>query len=234
MPESYAPLRGRMDAVTVVFVIMAVVCAVAVVSDVLEWRLLDRIIAGENVTDAEAISNDNRQATVVMVQRVIGLAAVIVFIRWIYAAYRNVDVVAPAERRYGRGWAIGGWFVPIMAFFRPKQIVNDIWRSGGRDVEDAQPGWLLLGWWTMYLVASVMWNIASSVYRNAETAEEIRTGTSMYVVADASAVVAAILAILVVRRGTDRLDAKAAAVPPPPPAPEPDFLASERTAGAPV
>lgn len=234
MPESYIPLRGRAQAVTVVFVIMAVLCTVAVFSDWLEWRLMDRIIAGEEVTDAEATANDNRQGTIGLVQLALFIAAAVVFIRWMHAAYRNLDLVAPGERRYGAGWAIGSWFVPILNLFRPKQIVNDIWRAGGRDNADAQPGWLLLGWWLLFLLSSWVVNAGARDYINAETAEEIKTGSILYFVSDAMSVVCAILAILIVRRATDRLDAKAAAAPPPPSAPDPDFAVPERPAGAPV
>ena len=151
-----------------------------------------------------------------------------------YAAYRNVSVVAPAERRYANGWAIGSWFVPIMNLFRPKQMINDIWRAGGRDVGDAQPGWLLLGWWLLFLLSSWIVNGAARSYLDADTAEEVKTGTILYLISDAMSVVCAVFAIVIVRTGTDRLDAKAAAVPPPPPAPEPDFAAPERPAGAPA
>jgi hypothetical protein len=211
-----------------------VVYVVAVLSDALEWRLMDQIIAGEEVTDAEATANDNRQATIGLVQLALFVAAAVVFIRWMSAAYRNVDVVARAERRYSHGWAIGSWFVPFMNLFRPKQIINDIWRAGGRDVSDAQPGWLLLAWWLLFLLSSWIVNAAARSYLNADTAEEVKTGTILYLVSDAMSVVCAILAIVIVRRGTDRLDAKAAAVPPPPPAPEPDFATPERPAGAPA
>jgi hypothetical protein len=234
MPESYIPLRGRAQAVTVVFVITAVVCAVAVFSDALEWRLMDRIIAGEEVTDAEATANDDRQGTIGLVQLVLIIAAAVVFIRWMHAAYRNIYLVAPGERRYSPGWAIGSWFVPIMNLFRPKQMVNDIWRAGGRDAADAQPGALLLGWWLLWVLSSFIVNFAARSYMRADTAEEIKTGTILYLVSDAMSVVCAILAIVIVRKGTDRLDAKAAAVPPPPPAPESDFRVPERPAGAPA
>jgi hypothetical protein len=39
---------------------------------------------------------------------------------------------------------------------------------------------------------------------------------------------------VIVRRGTERLDEKAASVPPPSPAPEPDLVTPERPAGAPA
>ena len=52
---------------------------------------MDRIIAGEEVTDAEATSNDNRQAAFGLIQLALGIAAAVVFIRWLHAAYKNVD-----------------------------------------------------------------------------------------------------------------------------------------------
>ena len=69
---------------------------------------------------------------------------------------------------------------------------------------------------------------------NGDTPEDIQTGTVLYLISDALSVVCAIVAIFVVRKGTDRLDAKAAALPPTPSAPEPDFMPPERPAGVPA
>jgi hypothetical protein len=54
------------------------------------------------------------------------------------------------------------------------------------------------------------------------------------VISDLFSIIGALLAIVVVRMATDRLDAKAAALPWPPPAPEPDFTAPERPTGVPA
>jgi hypothetical protein len=234
MPEAYIPLRGHAQAVTVVFAIIAVVCAGAAVSDWLEWRLTDRVIAGEPVTDAEATSNDDRQAAIGLLQLALTVACAVVFIRWLYAAYRNLEVVAPAEKRYSPGWAIGSWFVPIMNLFRPKQMVNDVWRAGGRDSDDARPGLLLLAWWLLWVISSFVVNIAGRSYMDAATPEELRTGSITFLVGDTMQAICAVLAILVVRRGTERLDAKAAATPPPSAPPEPELVSPERPAGAPA
>ena len=124
--------------------------------------------------------------------------------------------------------------MPIMNLFRPKQMINDIWRAGGRDSQDAQPGWLLLVWWALFLLSSWIVSIAARSYMDGETAEEVRTGTILYLVGDTMSVVCAILAIVVVRRATDRLDERKAALPPPAPEPEPAFMAPERPTGAPA
>jgi hypothetical protein len=214
-----------------VFAAVAVLSVAAVVSDVMELRLLDRLIAGEQVSDAELTSDDNRQRVIGLLQFVGYFSAAVVFIRWLHRAYHNVDAVAPQERRYGHGWAIGAWFVPILALWRPKQIVNDVWRAGGTD----GPGALLWFWWAAFLLSSWAGNIAVGSYVSDETLEDLREGTVAYIISDGIDIVGAILALLVVRAATDRLDGRAAATSAPPPDPTVDgWEAPERPAGMPV
>jgi hypothetical protein len=233
MPASYIPLRSRAKAVTVVFVVMVLVYAVAVWSSLLELQLMNRIIAGTQVTDAELASNDSRQLVIQALVFLLFAAGAIVFIGWLWAAYKNIDVVAPSERRYSESWAIFGWFVPILALVRPMKVVNDVWYAGSRDSVGAQPSAVILFWWCSWLLLWVLGVIARAS-EEATTPEAFRTGTIVSIVGDSVAIVAALLAIAVVRTLTNRLDEKAAAVPPAPPAPEGDFTAPERPAGVPA
>src|SRR5215218_5925384 len=105
MPEGYEPLDARRQAVVVVFAAIAAISVAAAISDILEIRLMDRIVAGETVTSSEADANDGRQAIMGVLQFGAFIAGAIVFIRWLRAAYRNVDVVDRPQRRYGHGWA---------------------------------------------------------------------------------------------------------------------------------
>lgn len=165
MPESYAPLDARRQAVTIVFAGIALVSIAAVIVDVLDLAILDRLIAGEDVTDAELNADDARMRLVGLLQFAAYIAGAVVFIRWLHRAYRNVDSVAPQERRYGHGWAIGAWFVPILSLWRPKQVVNDVWRAGGGD----GPGALLWFWWAVFLVSGWAGNIALRSFLNDDT-----------------------------------------------------------------
>jgi hypothetical protein len=235
MPENYEPLDGRRQAVTIIFILIVAASIAALVSDLLEINLLDRVIAGEDVTDAEATANDNRQGLVGLLQFVALVAGAIVFIRWLTAAYRNTDVVSPGTRRYGHGWAIGAWFVPFLNLWRPKQIVNDVWRAGGRDASDAEPGALLVWWWSAFVISNWLANIGVRSWFGDETPQELRDGTVALAVSDGIDIFGAILAILVVKRISDRLDSRTAERATPPEGPlEPSFEAPERPAGLPV
>jgi hypothetical protein len=230
MPASYIPLRGRAKAVTITFLAIVLVHAVAVWSGLLELQLMNRIIAGTPVTDAELASNDSRQQLIDGLVLLVFAAGAIVFIGWLWAAYKNLDVVAPSERRYSESWAIFGWFVPILALVRPMKIVNDVWYGGSRD--DAQPSALILFWWCSWLLGWFVGIFARGSKNGAATPEDFRTGTILFLVLDSVSIIAALLAIAVVRTLTKRLDEKAAAIPPP--APEGDFTAPERRAGVPA
>jgi hypothetical protein len=234
MPEPYTPLRGRVKAVTVVFAVVALVYALRVWADLLDLRLLSQIVAGTQVSDGQLNTNDTRLQLLGVFEILALLAAAIVFIGWLHAAYKNVDVVAPGERRFGHGWAIGSWFVPFFNLVRPKSIVNDVWRAGGKDPVDATPGGILLCWWGAWLLGNFILARVAGRYESEDTPEEIRTGAIIMVISDMFSIVGALLAIAVVRMTTDRLDAKAAALPSPPPAPGPDFTAPERPAGVPA
>ncbi len=198
---------------------IAVISVAATISDLLEIQLLDRSIAGGSITDAEAAANDNRQAIIGVLQFVGLVAGAIVFIRWLTAAYRNTDVVAPGTRRYGHGWAIGSWFVPFLSLWRLKQVVNDVWRAGGRDAADAEPGALLGLWWTAFIVSNWVGGVAARSVFGDQTPEEIRSGDIAYLVSDGIDIIGAILAIYVVRMASDRLDDRARSLPQPSPEP---------------
>jgi hypothetical protein len=78
-----------------------------------------------------------------------------VFIIWFHRAYRNLGSLGVAQLRWGTGWAVGGWFVPLLNFVRPKSIANDIWRgsdpAASTEVADFEPQgpvpWFHNLWW---------------------------------------------------------------------------------------
>jgi hypothetical protein len=219
MTSGYVPLDGRLRAIKIVFTLLAATTLVAAVSDVLEISLLDRLIAGEDVSDSQLDDNDLRQGLIGLVQFAVFVAAVVVFIRWMLQAYKNVDVVARGTRRYGHGWAIGSWFVPFLNLWRPKEIINDIHRGGAGPDRTT----LLWVWWAFFLISNWIANIALRGVFSDDTPEELRDGSIATLISDILDVPGAILAILVATALTRGLDERAAALPEPEPEPSPDW-----------
>ena len=235
MPEGYEPLQGRQRAVVAVFALIVLVDLVAVWSSIAELNLVDRIESGALVEDSEIDANDARQGSMGLVQLALYIAGAVVFIRWLRAAYRNADVVAPGLRRYGHGWAIGGWFVPILAAWRPKQILNDVWRAGSASPSaDERPPVLLLAWWLSWLAGTLLSQAAGRAGVSQDSLDELRTVDILYIVSDSWDAVVALMAVAVVLHITRRLEGKAAAggAPQPEAPPATQWLTPERPAAA--
>jgi hypothetical protein len=87
-----------------------------------------------------------------------GLAA-LVWIAWLHGMHGNLRAFpALGLPRHAQGWAIGGWFVPLLNLVRPKQMMDDAWR--GSDPTLNRPGarhpvdvpWYFHLWWMSCLL----------------------------------------------------------------------------------
>jgi hypothetical protein len=211
MREGYEPLRGRRRWVVAVFGAIVALSLAAVGLSIAELNLIDRLESGQFVSDDEIAANDRRVRTIGIVQFIAFLAGAIVFIRWLRAAYRNADALAPGVRRYGHGWAIGAWFVPILNLWRPKQIVNDIWEASTLPGDGRRPPVLLLAWWLSWIAGFLLGRAATRATANDETLDDLRATDLLWIVSDGWDAITAVMAVSVVVYLTRRLDRKAAA-----------------------
>jgi hypothetical protein len=210
--ESVRPLEGR--ARWAVLALIAVIASdvIAIGSDWLEIDVLNRVINGEDVPVADIESNDNRQVLVSFVVGATLVTAIVFFIRWFHAAYKNLVPLGQPNLRFKPGWAIGAWFVPILNLWRPKQIANDIWRGSEPNAPAFQgDAWktaaipvVLTAWWVLWIAATYVGNLAARAWWGNETPADLRTADLLDIAALVLDMAAAVLAILVVRRMTDR------------------------------
>jgi hypothetical protein len=76
---------------------------------------------------------------------------VIAFLVWFRRAKINAEH-GDSEQRYGRGWAIWGWIVPVLNFWIPFQIMDDLLRASRPRWSRSTKTWLPLSWWTSWLL----------------------------------------------------------------------------------
>jgi hypothetical protein len=138
-------VQSRLGAVKVVFVAIAVAALAATAADAYELLLIERAKRSEGLVEA-GFDVWALQRSLGYVQFVLYLAGALVWTRLIARAYRELDAIPSAPRRFGGGWAVGAWFVPVLNLWRPKEIVNDIWRAGRTEPSD-----LLTAWWVLFL-----------------------------------------------------------------------------------
>ncbi|HET9142141.1 DUF4328 domain-containing protein [Actinophytocola sp.] len=118
---------------------------------------------------ADLLDADRLTRTLGWAVLAVQLAAAVVFLVWLWRARRNSEVLTDAPHRRGRGWAIGSWITPVVFFWFPFQVVDDVYRASRpdnpKDLYDLQtvPGSTLLRWWWgMYLAGWVLDRLAAA------------------------------------------------------------------------
>ncbi len=93
-----------------------------------------------------------------ILQTIIFVSTVIVFLVWIHRAYRNLRAFGVHNLKYSSKWAVWGFFVPILFFYRPFQVVREIWKASDPYLTD-ESSWqnqptpsLLKWWWALFLI----------------------------------------------------------------------------------
>lgn len=89
-----------------------------------------------------------------IVATVVKLAALVLLLVWFYNAHSNLRHLGVRRLEYTPGWAVGYFFVPILCFFRPYQVAQEIFRASSPEVPLQRPtAWRLtscspvIGWW---------------------------------------------------------------------------------------
>ena len=208
--EGFRPLDGRARWAAIALGLCVAADLFQIVVDWLEIDLLGRVIDGEDVAASELEASDGRQDLAAFLYVATLVAAAIFFLRWFHLAYRNVDPLDPGRRRHLTAWAIGGWFVPVLNLWRPKQIANDIWRGSepeGRWEADAalpRPPLLLTAWWTAWIVVTVTAGFAGRGFLDEGTPVSTRDSDWADLAYSLVDIAAAVLAVVVVLRVTER------------------------------
>ena len=145
------------------------------------------------------------------------IATAVVFIIWCYKVRTNAEVIAPQLSRatLARGWAIGGWFVPVGWFWLPRCVLGATWTASqplGTDPRRTSTRSALLNSWWICWCAMWVAAIVTAITNGTASADAgstaniavptLETLNIMGMVGAALRLAAAVLALFVVRKIT--------------------------------
>ncbi|MFI0817257.1 protein kinase [Streptomyces sp. NPDC021098] len=140
------------------------------------------------------------------------VALVALWLVWFRRAYINATALSPGLLRFGSGYAVGAWFIPVALLWIPKQIANDIWTGstppGPGRVSRAALHW----WWLLFVLMCFSAPSAGflEVIVDTQNLDE-RISAAGHIVDDSISLMAAALAIAVVVKLTGMQDRRRAA-----------------------
>ncbi|MFJ9591211.1 DUF4328 domain-containing protein [Streptomyces virginiae] len=128
----------------------------------------------------------------------------VVFIMWFHRIRLRAGMLAPTAFRQGPGWAIGGWFVPLVCLWLPYRIANEAWTVGLRGAKG--PFWPLNLWWASFVGSLLLGRYANARAQRTEDLGPYLDAVTLGMVAAALSVVAAGAAMFFAARLTLMLD----------------------------
>ncbi|MEU7280204.1 DUF4328 domain-containing protein [Streptomyces sp. NPDC045431] len=208
-----SPIGLSRAVVALLGVVIAVDCY-ALYADLEVRRLMQgQVAAGQPRATVEGVGADVLMSGAGVLESLSFLATAVVFILWFHRVRVNAGVFAPDMFGSGPGWAIGAWFIPIANVVIPCKIARQTWRASRRDPYAAygkgERPTLVMGWWLVWLFSGFVDALATRAYDDADRASEFVTACEALAVSEVADAVAAVLAIVVVRRLTAMQDAKA-------------------------
>ncbi len=213
--RAYKPPRSRGKMAIAALVAFCLVSLVSIGSTAMQNELLDRIAAGQVISDDEIDSSDNRQQLVGLLGLATFIAAAVSLLSWQFRVSSNLSSLGAANQRFSPRWAVGWWFVPIMNVFRPYQVMAEIWRASDPSVARDTVRWkaskaaALLGWWwALWLIGTYIGRISGKLFASGDTAEDLILANQIGTVSILISIVVAVLAIFLVSRITDRQEEK--------------------------
>lgn len=129
------------------------------------------------------------------------IAAVVTFARWEHRAARNARRL-DETCSFTPGWAVGWWFIPVLNLVLPYRVMRELWRASGRG-EPAGPPYLG-AWWGCCVGSVLLGNLAGRVSAEASTVALAQLADVIDICSNGLTVVAAVLALRLVRDLTRR------------------------------
>lgn len=162
--EVFSSPRTQARWTSILLCAMALVAVASMVSGILEITGSHKVTPGYWERSQGIISRSDTHDTALWVAYFISFIGVATsFCLWIHRASQNLRSLGHEGQRFSPAWAVGWWFVPVMWFFRPYQVMREIWQGSYPPPanDDEKHGWrnhpvtTLLGWWWALSICSV-------------------------------------------------------------------------------
>ena len=189
----------------IVFYTLIAITFIAIISGYMELILLEEVQEGFYISESTASLNDMRQGIVAITQIVIYFLSIVFFLNWFRRAYGNLHRVGVSHLEYKENMAVWTWFIPIIVWFRPVQIMNEIWKETRDKIKKTNPtqkfkdlGFLVGIWWFLFILTNFIGRYITKSLFKEETLEELISLGKVTLASDFLQIIEAGLVIIIV------------------------------------
>lgn len=195
----------RAKTLLTVFVVLIGITLVSLLTGYDELQILNRVQNGEYVSEDETNLSDLLQGIIGIFQFGLYIASVVVFLNWFRRAYGNLHRIGVNSLKHQESMAIWTWFIPIIWFYRPVQIMKEIWEETQEKIKTfdqayvIKSGGLLIAlWWTLFIISNFIVRYLLKTAFKQDTIEQLIESSEATLISDFLQVPEALLVILIV------------------------------------
>lgn len=202
----HQPVRGAVKSIRGLGIAASVLIGLSVLTSIASaWSgwfsygvVVDYLDEVPGVTESDLEAADSVALLTGLPTLVTVLAAGVVFIVWLSFARRNSEILyGKAGHRRTTAWVGWGWFVPVVSFWFPYQVVQDVYRPSTR-----LPGTVVRWWWAAFATRLFLGWVGQFLGDDV-SADKLRTIAVISTLTAVLGVVAAVLVIRIIRQITE-------------------------------
>jgi Domain of unknown function (DUF4328) len=115
------------NAITLIWIVLTLEI-ISLISEYFQYGLLQNAQNGIEISIEVADANDMRQRIIGILYLIALIVSAVTFIQWFRRAYYNLQLKTN-HLTYSDGLAAGSWFIPIICFYRPYQIMKELYHE---------------------------------------------------------------------------------------------------------
>ncbi len=197
----------RAKTLITIFWILTGLTFVEVLVSYVELRILEKIYNGEYVNERLTIATDTIQGLIGMIQIVLYAISVVVFINWFKRAYGNLHRLGITNLKYTETMAAWAWFIPILSFYRPVVIMNEIWTETQKEIKKRDSAYTIISgkssiglWWVFFISSIFIGAYILELGFNLDTLESLIENLQAILISDILNIPEALLVIFIVSK----------------------------------
>jgi len=172
------PNQKRSEIAITLIWIWLIVNLISLFSSYLQYELLTQLSNGVEIANYKLEQNDSREQLLGVVTLIVSIISAVTFIQWFRRAYFNLHSLVP-NLTYTEGWAAGSWFVPIIGFYRPYQIMMELYNKTTARLEESKlidnqsyDYYYVKVWWALWIIVSIIGRVVYKYMSEAETIDK--------------------------------------------------------------
>ena len=214
----YRSPQGKATKATIALWIMGAAALISIWSAFSEIQLVQNIVNGANISEAQANANDTRQMLISIIYTICFAATGILFLRWEVLAYANLDELASGDTKTTTPWIVLCWLIPVISLYKPCGHMEELWtkshpdtrRGGQQNAKSAKTSKLIRPWWLTWIAFYFLsLPLKLSAPNESSTPEDLIQWNYISIVSDIFLIAALPMIILLIKQITTNQEIKA-------------------------